>query len=187
MRVAVTGGIAEGKSTVLQVATDAGYATVSADAIGRAVFAEPETQHAIRKELGLEDAPDLRTAVRDLIAQDREARMSLNNITHPKILARMFALFPDRDIVLYEVPLLIETCIQRLFDQTWLVTCGKVEQLRRLTERLGDQVQAEALIAAQIPTRAKFAFADIVIRTDIEMPLVHRTVVAALNDLGEPG
>ena len=99
----------------------------------------------------------------------------------------MFALHPNREIVIYEVPLLIETCIQRLFNQTWLVTCGKVEQLRRLTERLSDQTQAEALIATQIPTCAKFAFADVVIRTDVEMPIVHRTVVAALKDLVEPG
>lgn len=185
-RVAVTGGIAEGKSTVLQIAADQGYATVSADAIGREVFAEPETQQSIRKALDLEHSPDLRTSVRELIAADRAARARLNEITHPEILARMFAQYPERTIVLYEVPLLIETCIQRLFDQTWVVTCGKVEQLRRLTERLGDQAQAEALIAAQIPTRAKFAFADLVIRTDIEMPLVHRTVVAALSVLGDP-
>ena len=174
-RVAVTGGIAEGKSTVLQIAADQGYATVSADAIGREVFAEPETQQSIRKALDLEH-----------IAADRAARARLNEITHPEILARMFAQYPERTIVLFEVPLLIETCIQRLFDQTWVVTCGKVEQLRRLTERLGDQAQAEALIAAQIATRAKFAFADLVIRTDIEMPLVHRTVVAALSVLGDP-
>jgi dephospho-CoA kinase len=186
VRIAVTGGIGEGKSTVLSIASDLGIHTVSADKIAREVLDDPAFRTRIAHELHLDsDALEFRARLREKISEDVEARTTLNSLTHPEILRRLLSSGSER-VTLFEVPLLIETCIQRFFDQTWLVTCGPEEQLRRLTQRLGNEEAARQLIATQLTAHIKTAFADRIIRTDASMPLVHRSVVAVLADLGLP-
>lgn len=160
-RIAITGGIGEGKTTVCGYLRSLGHEVASADEIARSVFEEPEVQAALASELGCSPPVD-RQAVRDRLALDPAFRRVLNRLTHPVILRRLESVSAR----FVEVPLLIEACLQERFDRVWVVTCGWEEQLRRVAERLGSREKARLLIATQLPTRAKLAFADAVIRTN---------------------
>jgi dephospho-CoA kinase len=66
-----------------------------------------------------------------------------------------------------EIPLLIETATQEEFDEVWVATAGRDEQLRRLTVSLGgDSGLAQRLLETQLPTTVKEAFGDYVIWTN---------------------
>lgn len=160
-KIAITGGIAEGKSTVAGYLRSAGYMTISADEIASEVFRSPEVQSQLAGALGRAgpvSAEELRLA----IASDVELRRRTNAIMHPQILEKL----TESSAPFAEVPLLIETCLQGHFDRVWVVTCGIDEQLRRLTARLGDIELAHALLATQLPTAAKTPFADLIVRTN---------------------
>jgi dephospho-CoA kinase len=174
MRIAITGGIAEGKSTVLGFLRDAGYRTVSADAIGREVFLRDDTQAALSAVSGLRP-PIAPPQLREAIAANPELRREVNRITHPLIRDALLETAAD----FYEIPLLIEACLQANFDRIWVVTCGEQEQERRLTHRLGDIEAAKAMLSTQLPTAAKLAFADRIIRTNEAEPSVMRYVIGA--------
>ena len=161
MRVAVTGGIAEGKSTVMGYLRSLGESTVSADQIAREVFESEEVQSALSERLGLALPLD-RDRVRIAISRDIELRRWLNAVTHPKILDQIEV----SSAHWFEVPLLFEACLQARFHSIWVVTCGAAEQRSRLVQRLGDDAAARSLIAAQLPTEVKIAFADEIIRTN---------------------
>ncbi|HCE01471.1 MAG TPA: dephospho-CoA kinase [Armatimonadetes bacterium] len=160
-RIAITGGICEGKSTVCGYLRELGYAVANADEAAREVFEEEPVQRALALALGCE-APVSRQQVRDRLALDPDFRRTLNRITHPRILERLDQL----EASFVEVPLLVEACLQGRFDRVWVVTCGPEEQLRRLAQRLGSKAEARRLMATQLPTRAKIPFADAVIRTN---------------------
>lgn len=156
-----------------------GYRTASSDAIARELFNSPAIQGAIAEILGT-SAPVAPAALREALV-DPEIRRSVNSITHPKILQ---AIRTD-SAQFFEVPLLIETCLQEEFDRVWVVTCGPEEQLRRLTARLGDADSAESIIRTQLTSRAKIPFADRVLRTNQRESTVQRCVTAAAQrDLG---
>lgn len=159
-RVAITGGIAEGKSTVIGYLRSLGRSTASADDVARGLFEQQETQAAIAAMLGA-PAPVSRDALRRAIAAKPELRRKLNGIMHPRLLARLL----EARAEFSEVPLLIETCTQGLFDEVWVVTCGPEEQFRRLEKRLG-KLEATQLLATQMPTSAKLPFADLIVRTN---------------------
>lgn len=160
--IALTGGIAEGKSTVLSMCRDLGAKVASADEIGRQVFESQEVQVALADLLGVPDGRVRPEQVRAALAADSEIRYRVNQITHPKILAGIFA--SGADVI--EVPLLIETCIHELFDEVWVVTCGPEIQRERLISRLKNEVLADQILATQLPTRAKIPFASVVVRTN---------------------
>ncbi len=175
MKVAITGGIAEGKSTVLGYLRDLGCEVTSSDDIARQVFERDEVQSEIGRLLGV-DPPVDRAAVRAALA-DPDLRRAINRITHPLIRACGRASLAT----CFEVPLLIEACLQGEYDRVWVVTCGEQEQLRRLEQRLGSRAEAEAMIRAQLPSRAKIPFADLLIRTNASENAVQVLVSSAFE------
>lgn len=177
-RIAITGGIAEGKSTVVGYLADLGYSVESSDRIAREVF-ETEPVQRILADLTGESPPFSRDSLRERL-NSVDFRRTLNAVMHPLILE---GLRLTRAQVI-EVPLLLETCMQSEFDCIWIVTCGAEEQVRRLCARLGDERSAEALIRTQLATRAKIPFADRLVRTNCEESTVQRFVsTAAHHDL----
>ena len=176
MRVAITGGIAEGKSTVLGYLRESGARTASADDAAREVFADASMQNRIAKLSGLR-APIDRETLRAAIAERPELRRELNLLMHGPILTRLM----QSDALFVEIPLLIEACLQARFDRVWVVTCGRQEQLRRLAERLGGEPAALEMLETQLRTESKVPFADRIIRTNQAEPSVKHFVVEALH------
>ncbi len=179
MRVAITGGVGEGKSTVLQFVADLGFAVASADAIAREVFSQPQVHSQIALAAGL-TPPVAPADLRRVIASSPEIRRAVNRITHPRIHAAILS-SPAQFL---EIPLLIEACVYAQFECVWVVTCGAREQRRRLLARYGDASAVEAILGAQLPTRAKIAFANRVIRTNQPPGHVRGVVSEAVAELG---
>jgi dephospho-CoA kinase len=160
-KLAITGGIAEGKSTVMGYLRQIGYKIVSADDIARSVFERDDVQARLSELLACTrpvTAPDLR----EKLFENVELRRSVNRVMHPLILQGM----EDSGADVIEVPLLIETCLQGYFQRTWVVACGEEEQRRRLLERLGPSTDVEAILQTQLPSEVKCAFADVIVRTN---------------------
>lgn len=171
MKIAITGGIAEGKSTVLAHLASLGYEVASADEIARAVRDEPAMQARIAEVLGLDlplDVSELRTR----IAQSDLARRQLNQLLHPETRRRIRA----SSATFIEVPLLVEAVLMSDFDEIWVVTCEFDEQRRRLVGRLGDEALADRILASQLKTRAKLPFADKILRTNTGLATVFSAV-----------
>lgn len=177
--LAVTGGVAEGKTTVLRVLAEMGLRTLSADDVAKEVVEDPFIQSLVQDELEIEGPLD-RNVLRDVVARHPEKRRVLNKILHPEILTRICEARPDA----VEVPLLVETCIQALFTRVWIVTCGEDEQLRRLESRLGDRELASKLIQSQLSFEIKRCFADQIVRTDQPLDRVVKTVEKIGRALG---
>lgn len=169
--IAITGGIAEGKSTVLGMLSELGFRTASADEIAKEVFQRPEIQEGVATIFGTFDRENIRAAM----TMKPELRRELNRIMHGPIWEGILAEIPD----FVEIPLLVETCLHIRFRKVWVVTCGPEEQRRRLKARLGSEAPIDALLATQISTRAKAKFADRIVRTNVEPGSVLAFVTAA--------
>lgn len=174
-RIALTGGIAEGKSVILGIVASHGIKTISADEVVREIRTEPEVRSAISAKMGLDEEASV-DAIRARVSEDSEFRRWLNHLLHAATLRRML----ESEAQVFEVPLLIETCTQGRFDRVWVATCGKEEQMRRLIERTGDRATAEKLLATQLPTEVKAAFADRILRTNVPLSHVQSDVLSAL-------
>lgn len=171
-RLAITGGIAEGKSTVVGILREHGANCVSADEIARDVLLEVNIQTKVAMALGMALPLD-RAELRDRISQNGFDRRLVNRILHPEVMCRIF----ESQARVVEIPLLFEGCVQNLFNKVWVVTCGPEEQLARLVARLGDSNLANSLIGTQLSTEIKLAFADQVVRTNCQLSNVQRQVV----------
>ncbi|MGI5951387.1 MAG: dephospho-CoA kinase [Brooklawnia sp.] len=172
LSVALTGGIASGKSTVASMLARHGAVLIDSDVLAREVV-EPGTPAlaAIVERFGAavvdgSGALD-RKRLGDLVFSDEQARSDLNAITHPAVRARraeLAAAAPADAIVVSVIPLLVESGLAGAFDGVVVVDLPPAEQLARLMARSDlDPDEARARLAAQASRAERLAVADWVI------------------------
>jgi dephospho-CoA kinase len=176
--VALTGGIASGKSTVARRLADHGAVIVDADQVARQVVEPGEPALArIAEEfgpgvIGADGSLD-RAALGAVVFSDPEGRLKLNAITHPAVAQRSHDLFAAAGaadpaaIVVYDVPLLVEAGRTDEFDLIVVVHAATETRIARMIEQRG-MTREEALhrINSQATDTDRFAIADVVIDAD---------------------
>ena len=172
-RVALTGGIATGKSRCLSVLRHLGVPTIDADQLAREVVA-PDTSglHAIVDRFGgavlAPDGTMNREALGTLVFADTLARHDLEAIVHPRVYAAITQWFATLHAPagVADIPLLYETDRAADFDIVMVAACTPAQQLERLMARNGlSAADAQARIDAQLPLADKVARTDFVIDT----------------------
>ncbi|HYY14551.1 MAG TPA: dephospho-CoA kinase [Chthoniobacterales bacterium] len=191
--IAITGGVATGKSTfchyLRELLRQARF--FDADQAARQIVDLAHIKNAVRKEFGAEmfsGSGELnRAAVRAIILRDAAKRRALEQILHPPIRAQWSALAETHrnspDFFFADIPLLYETGGEILCDRVVVVACSRSVQVERLrargsgnvaqlfklrsgerqVENLFDQPEAEAMINSQMPLEEKIKRADHVV------------------------
>lgn len=167
MKIAITGGAASGKSTVLSRFKSLGAAALDSDALVRDLRADPDWLAQVRAIFGGEafdrDGKFDAQALGRIVFDNPESRRSLNAIAHPIVLRRIRSLADDRTVV--EVPLLVETSLQGEFDQIVATEAGQAAQRERLEARGVVSETAEGILRSQLSDDERRNFADWVIDT----------------------
>ena len=196
LKVALTGGIATGKSYVRARVAAHGVPTVDADALVHDLLAagtEATAEVARRfgeRVLGEGGAVD-RRALAAMVFEDAAARRDLEAILHPRVYARIdeWASLQARAgarWILADIPLLFETGHERDFDRVIATVCSPDEQVRRIMARDGsDEVAARARLAAQWPAALKAARATDVIDTGGTLEATEAQVDAICRKMDE--
>ena len=176
LRVALTGGIATGKTYVRTRLASHGLPTLDADTLARDAVAPGTTGlAAVASRFGpgviRADGSLDRRALGAIVFGDAHARADLEAIVHPQVREATGA-WLDRladggeSVGIVDIPLLYETGRDRDFDRVIVTSCPRSQQIARVVERDGlTAAQAEARIDAQLPTDDKVRRADFVIDT----------------------
>jgi len=168
LKIALTGGIACGKSSVIQIFKKNAIAIIDLDVIAREVV-EPKSQalselvaHFGSSILNDDQSLD-REALRQQLFDNKENQKIIEEILHPKILEKMQTDIEklNTQLVVVEVPLLVEQNLSNLFDRAIVVDCSEENQLKRLLkrERL-DEKLAKTMIAAQASREQRLALSE---------------------------
>jgi dephospho-CoA kinase len=175
-RIALTGGIATGKSHVRGALERLGVPTIDADMLARDAVA-PGTAGlaAVVARFGpgvlAPDGTLDRHALAEIVFADAAARKDLEAIIHPSVRAATGTFFDSLDgsqhaFAVADIPLLYEVGREKDFDLVIVAAVDPGVQLRRVMERDGlSEPDARARLAAQLPIAEKVARADYVIET----------------------
>lgn len=173
-RVALTGGIASGKSVVADMFADLGVPIVDTDLIAREVVApgQPALEE-IRQRFGdsmvTADGHLDRGAMRKRVFSDERARADLEALLHPRIAKETMrqADAADGPYQVIVVPLLVGSKLRDIVDRVLVVDCSEETQISRLLARDQETVeQARRMLAAQSSRDERLAIADDVISNE---------------------
>jgi dephospho-CoA kinase len=175
-RVALTGGIATGKSHVRDAFETLGVPTIDSDLLARQAVAPgtPGLSKVVerfgRQILDSSGAID-RRRLGQLVFADSDARRDLEGIIHPYVREATEKWFSTlnphtQPFAIADIPLLYEVGRDRDFDSVIVVAASPDAQLRRVMERGLSESDARQRIGAQLPLAEKLRRADYVIHTD---------------------
>lgn len=180
LKIAITGGIAAGKSSVAREFERLGAFRMDADEIARVVV-EPgrpalaKLVEAFGKEILHEDGTLNRALLGSLVFGNQERVALLNAIVHPEIFAETQSMILDAEeagesILVYEIPLFIESKNSYHFDYVVTVESGEKEQHRRLVELRGmTPKEAQNRIDIQATSEQRKARADLIIDSSVSI------------------
>lgn len=153
-KIALTGGIGSGKSTVLALLKKLGYPVFSCDEIYREIT---ESQAYVKEIEALfpscvEKGKINRKALAEIVFNDKERRKQLNALAHPLIMKTLIERMErEPSFSFAEVPLLWEGNYQDLFDYILVVTREKGARIQAVIQRDSTTVEkVEGRIAAQV-------------------------------------
>jgi dephospho-CoA kinase len=168
--VALTGGIGAGKSLVAQYFSELGARVVDADQLARiaiergsAGFDEVVTRFG---ESILRNGDIDRKALGEIVFQDKTAKADLEAIIHPKVRELFLEVVADLEsdeILIYEIPLLVETGAAKNFDQIITVEADLETRKARLLKRGMFISEIESRLAVQASPTEREAVATYVI------------------------
>jgi dephospho-CoA kinase len=175
--VALTGGLASGKSTVAAGLKRRGAAVIDADQVVHQLYAPGAAgATAVAKLFGCtvlaDDGAVDRDALGQLVLADTDALQRLNQTIHPLVRSSIQTWLDQLEqqpkppqVALVEAALLVETGSYQSYDLLVVVWCRPEQQLQRAIARGMTESRARQVLAAQMPIDDKCGYADVVVDT----------------------
>ena len=167
MFTGLTGGIGCGKSTALGCFEKLGWHALDADRICHEIYEEGDKSLIARLtsrwgKAILQDGALSRKKIAEIVFNNGNELEWLNGLLHPLIMRKADekAASSDSEYVIFDVPLLFETGLERRFDCTISVWADTRQQVERLRLRGWNKQETEARLAAQMPSVRKLEKAD---------------------------
>lgn len=191
IRIALTGSIGMGKSTVAKMFERFGLPVFDADAVVRAL--QGPGGGLVRKigELfpGCVRCGTLdRECLAQIVLADRDKLALLEGLVHPAVIdarKEFIAAHPDAEALVFEIPLLFETGGEKEFDKIVVVSAPAEIQRARVLERAGmTAAKLDSILARQTPDQEKRSRADFVIETGTDLSTTEQQVRDILACLG---
>ena len=172
LEIALTGGIACGKSTLAEALRPRGWHVIDTDLIAHQVLEPGQATHknvvdAFGPSILQRDQSIDRKVLGRLVFADPLLRAKLNEITHPAIRSvwqrereERARTHPLQSLVVM-IPLLFECELERLFSAVWSVGASRAVQINRLKARGLSESEAAQRLASQMPVAEKMARSQI--------------------------
>lgn len=193
MIIGLTGGIASGKSTVVEMIKEAGYKVIDADQLVHDMQAQGgRLYRALLDWLGegilLSNGELNRPKLGQLIFSNEEMRQRSaeiqGTIIREELAVQRDYLAKKEDIFFMDIPLLIENGYQDWFDQIWLVAVSPEVQRQRLMKRNRLSLEeANLRISSQMSLAEKKPYASLVLDNNGSLDDLKEKVKSAINDL----
>jgi len=188
LKIGLTGGIASGKSTICHLFSHHGVAIIDADIIARQLvkpnqLAFTEIVATFGQGVIQADGQLDRSALRQRIFSDPQAKIQLEQILHPKISEQLQQQSDALNVsyCILAIPLLIESKLQHSVDRILVIDIEKQRQLERLCLRDKMTVtEAKAMINSQCSREQRLAFADDVIANNQSVEKLN-TIISDLD------
>jgi dephospho-CoA kinase len=191
IKIALTGSIGMGKSTVAKMFEDAGVPVFDADAVVRRLQGPGG---ALVDRIGESFPGTVRSGTLDrdclahIVLADRSKLKALEEIVHPAVQNWRQAFIDEHSeapALLFEIPLLFETGAEKQFDKIVVVSAPAEIQRERVLRRQGMTVEKlESILERQMPDEEKRRRADFVIDTGTDLSTTEAQVRDFLACLG---
>lgn len=170
-KIAITGVIASGKSTVCRIIEQLGGFVIYTDKINSDLLCDKSYIEKLKRlfPLAVQNGIVDRKKIREEIVKNDNKRELLNNLAHKEITKKVKDIINalSCEIVFCEIPLIVESGMSEYFDEIWCVVSNRETKINRIMMRdTVSKEQAEKIIDCQNEDSVLMAISDVVIENN---------------------
>ena len=161
-KIAITGSLGTGKSTILKILQNLGFSTFSCDEVVKNLYKNLDIQKKIIEIFGKEilsiDGKLNKRKILEKILENNKLKEKLESLFHPLVKEKLLEFIRERKeekIIFAEVPLLFEAGWEDLFDEIWVITCSPLTQKERILKKGLEEKLGEKLLKLQLSLKEK--------------------------------
>jgi dephospho-CoA kinase len=175
--IGITGSIASGKTTVAHLMAGKKYPLFSADMIVSNLYKKKNFSEILVKKFKLISKIEVKDQIKLILKSDKDNLNKLESIIHPLVRKEMINFLKKKDKLLFlEIPLLIESKLNRYFDKLIFVRANKNLRLKRYLRKKGDKKTFTLLDKRQLSPTLKKNICDYTINNNYSLAILRKNV-----------
>lgn len=185
--IAITGSIGSGKTTISNYIRDYNYKVYDVDKMAHELLLERKIKEKISKVFGdlvIENDEVNRKKLGNIVFNDKKKLEELNNIIHPELILKIKQIIKlGESPIFFDIPLLFELKLEKLFTKIICVYVDYDEQIKRIKKRDNRTIkEINKMIESQLPIDYKIQHSDFVIYNDNISKEKIKKILKAINE-----
>ena len=184
MRIGITGSLSSGKSSVAKILSNKKDIVFSADKVVKKLYTSKKFKKMISKKFKLK-TNNIKQEIKKKLLSKKISLKELGKIIHPAVRREMIAFSKkkqNKNVILFEIPLLIESKLMKFFDATVLVIAPKKLRIKRYLKNGGDRRMFNLLDKNQMPQRKKLNYCDYLIVNNNSKNVLKKRITDIIRD-----
>tara|TARA_B100000575_G_C22865421_1_gene505407 strand:+ start:165 stop:722 length:558 start_codon:yes stop_codon:yes gene_type:complete len=165
MKIGITGSLSSGKSSVAKILSKNKKLLFSADKIVNGLYSNTQFKKKIKKRFKIQKT-NVKKEIKIKLARNEISLRELGTTIHPfvrKEMRRFHKKNIKKEIIFFEIPLLIESKLMNFFDYIILVVASRKNRIKRYLKKGGSKKMFYLLDKNQIPAKRKIKYCDYLI------------------------
>ena len=175
--IGITGSIASGKTTVAHLMAGKKYPLFSADTIVSNLYKKKNFNKILVKKFKLNNKEKIKDQIKLVLKTKKDNLYKLESIIHPFVRKKMISFLKKKNKLLFlEIPLLIESKLNRYFDKLIFVGANKNLRLKRYLKKKGDKKTFSLLDKRQLSAPLKKNICDYLLSNNYSLTVLKKSV-----------
>ena len=185
MKIGITGSLSSGKSSVAKILSKNKNSLFSADKAVQDLYSDTQFKKKIQKKFGIKKK-NIKDEIKTKLLKKEISIKELGVIIHPLVRKKMRDFHKKnkrKDIIFFEIPLLIESKLMKFFDYIILVMAPKKSRLKRYIKNGGEKNMFYLLDKNQMSVKKKIRYCDYLIVNNKTKSVLKKKVNGIIKDV----
>ena len=183
IKIGITGSLASGKTTASKILSLRRGPLFSADAAVKELYQDKSFRSLISKKFGIKKNKQIKKSLKELILKNSKNLKKLEKIIHPLVRRKMRRFTfrnKNKKILFYEIPLLVESNLMKLFNVIIFIKSKKKSRLKRFKLKKGKRKLFNLLNNQQMGDKKKIKFCDHVVVNENNLKILKKKLLFIL-------
>ncbi len=179
IKIGITGSLSSGKTSASKFLSNKRRPLFSADTAVRELYRNKSFRSLLSKKFGVESNNQIKRSIKKLVIRNKKNLRKLEKIIHPLVRKKMrrFTLInKSKKILFYEIPLLIESKLTKLFDVIIFIKSKKKVRLKRFLLKNDDKALFNFLNSQQLNDKKKIKHCDHIVVNEKNLKILKKNL-----------